>query len=340
MQSTDRQTEKKPIITVKSLRKMYHMGSERVVALEDVNLTIARGEICCILGTSGSGKSTLLNMLAGLERPTRGQVLIGKHDVSRMSESALATFRQKYVGFVFQSYNLLGMLTAAENVSMPLMFRGVDRAKRNKLARQMLKNVGLANRYDHKPTQMSGGQQQRVGIARAFVSRPRIVFADEPTGNLDSRTTVEVMELMVSMSRENDQTLILVTHNAEIADYADRVITLIDGRIVSDVYRVPGQATAETGAAEAELPQSVLPEAQDPAETEPAQGTYETEPAQAAPEAVQAAAATEPPRAAEKTEPEEPAYEAGTAQSNFSAPDDTTKENKPERAKNAEEKQE
>lgn len=259
--------EKKPIITVKNLRKVYHMGSERVVALDDVNLTIGRGEICCILGTSGSGKSTLLNMLAGLERPTRGQVLLGKHDVAKMSESALAAFRQKYVGFVFQSYNLLGMLTALENVSMPLMFRGVGRARRAKLARQMLKNVGLANRYDHKPTQMSGGQQQRVGIARAFVSRPRIVFADEPTGNLDSRTTVEVMELMVSMSRENDQTLILVTHNSEIAEYADRVITLIDGRIVSDVKKTAQEAE------NTEAPQEALPDGEPGPDKEAAEET-------------------------------------------------------------------
>ena len=252
MENGENNQGKKPLITVKSLRKVYHMGSERVVALEDINVTIGQGEICCILGTSGSGKSTLLNMLAGLEKPTRGQVYIGKRDVAKMSESTLAKFRQKNVGFVFQSYNLMGALTALENVSMPLMFRGAPKAQRNKQARQMLKSVGLGNRYDHKPTQMSGGQQQRVGIARAFVGKPKIVFADEPTGNLDSKTTIEVMELMVQMSHENNQTLILVTHNSEIAQYADRVLTLIDGRIVSDEWRLDTPDTPQTQAAASE----------------------------------------------------------------------------------------
>nr|WP_312642678.1 ABC transporter ATP-binding protein [Hydrogenoanaerobacterium sp.] len=223
------------MITVNNLRKVYKLGSEKVVALENINVTIGEGEICCILGTSGSGKSTLLNMLAGLEKPTHGQVLIGKRDIAKMDEAALAKFRQKYVGFVFQSYNLLSALTALENVSMPLMFRGVSKGVRNKAAKLMLKNVGLGNRYEHKPSQMSGGQQQRVGIARAFVSKPRIVFADEPTGNLDTKTTIEVMELMVQMSRDNNQTLIIVTHDPEIAEYADRILTLIDGKVVSDV---------------------------------------------------------------------------------------------------------
>ncbi|WP_343274468.1 ABC transporter ATP-binding protein [Ligaoa zhengdingensis] len=231
---------KKAMITVKDLRKVYKLGSEKVIALDDINVTIYTGEVCCILGTSGSGKSTLLNMLAGLERPTRGQVLIGKRDIARMDEASLAKFRQKYVGFVFQSYNLMSSLTALENVSMPLMFKGVGKGVRNKAARQMLKSVGLGNRCDHKPTQMSGGQQQRVGIARAFVSKPRIVFADEPTGNLDTKTTIEVMQLMVQMARENDQTLVIVTHDPEIAEYADRVIHLIDGKIVSDISRGPG----------------------------------------------------------------------------------------------------
>lgn len=235
---------KKAMITVNNLRKVYKLGSEKVVALENINVTIGEGEICCILGTSGSGKSTLLNMLAGLEKPSRGQVLIGKYDVARMDETALAKFRQKYVGFVFQSYNLMSALTALENVSMPLMFRGMEKTRRNKAAKQMLKNVGLGNRCEHRPSQMSGGQQQRVGIARAFVSKPRIVFADEPTGNLDTKTTIEVMELMVDMSRKNNQTLILVTHDQEIAEYADRILTLIDGLIVSDVEN---QSIAFTG---------------------------------------------------------------------------------------------
>ena len=190
--------------------------------------------ICCILGTSGSGKSTLLNMMAGLERPTKGQVLYSGKDVTRFDERRWALFRQKNIGFVFQSYNLMTGLSGIENVAMPLMFRGMDKDRRTRIAKEMLREVGLGNRMKHKPTQMSGGQQQRVGIARAFVTKPKIVFADEPTGNLDSRTTTEVMELMVNKSRENNQTFILVTHDNGIARYADRIVTIVDGRIVRD----------------------------------------------------------------------------------------------------------
>ncbi len=222
------------IIRVEGLRKVYKLGEEKVVALGCIDLEIHKGEICCILGTSGSGKSTLLNMLAGLEKPTRGHVYIGKHDVPKLSEKQLAKLRQRHIGFVFQSYNLLPQLTALENVAMPLMFRGVSKAQRMKDAKEILEQVGLGKRMYHRPTQMSGGQQQRAGIARAFVCRPEIVFADEPTGNLDSRTTLEVMEMMVKICRENNQTLILVTHDQSIASYADRIITLIDGAVVSD----------------------------------------------------------------------------------------------------------
>ncbi len=226
------------IITVKNLRKVYKIGKESVVALNNINLEIRKGEVCCILGTSGSGKSTLLNQLAGLEKPTSGAVYIGKSNISKFSENRLAGFRQRNIGFIFQSYNLLTALTAVENVSMPLMFKGMSKKKREKLAAFMLKQVGLGSRLTHKPTQMSGGQQQRVGIARAFVAKPKIVFADEPTGNLDTKTTIEVMELMVRMSRENNQTFVLVTHDKELADYADRIVTLIDGNIISDVPNV------------------------------------------------------------------------------------------------------
>ncbi len=226
------------LITVKNLRKVYKIGKESVVALNNINLEIRKGEVCCILGTSGSGKSTLLNQLAGLEKPTSGAVYIGKSNISKFSENRLAGFRQRNIGFIFQSYNLLTALTAVENVSMPLMFKGMSKKKREKLAAFMLKQVGLGSRLTHKPTQMSGGQQQRVGIARAFVAKPKIVFADEPTGNLDTKTTIEVMELMVRMSRENNQTFVLVTHDKELADYADRIVTLIDGNIISDVPNV------------------------------------------------------------------------------------------------------
>ena len=183
------------LICVKDIRKVYHLGTEKVVALNRINLSIEQGEICCILGTSGSGKSTLLNIMAGLEKPSRGSILINGVDIAKLSERQLAVFRQKNIGFIFQSYNLMPTLTAVENVAMPLMFKGVAKKRRNEQAMKMLKAVKLENRMHHKPTQMSGGQQQRVGIARAFVARPKIVFADEPTGNLDSKTTIEVMEL-------------------------------------------------------------------------------------------------------------------------------------------------
>ena len=225
----------KPAIQVRNLRKEYIMGEERVVALRDINLTIMQGEICCIFGTSGSGKSTLLNQLAGLEKPTRGQVFIGGVPVSKLDENQLAAFRQKHIGFVFQSYNLLPELTAAENVAMPLMFRGIPKEVREQEAKKMLHRVGLANRMNHYPGQMSGGQQQRAGIARAFITRPAVVFADEPTGNLDSKTTREVMEMIRKFARTFHQTIVLVSHDPEMTQYADRIVTLLDGEIISDV---------------------------------------------------------------------------------------------------------
>ena len=222
------------IIKIENLYKIYPVGKEKVVALGGINLEIPKGQICCILGTSGSGKSTLLNQLAGLEKPTKGRVLIGGVNVSALSEGQLAKFRQKNVGFIFQSYNLLQSYSALENVAMPLMFRGIGKGLRNRRAKVILKQVGLGKRMHHKPAQMSGGQQQRVGIARTFVAKPKIVFADEPTGNLDTKTTKEVMELMVRLCRKNNQTLVLVTHDRELALYADRIITLIDGKVVDD----------------------------------------------------------------------------------------------------------
>jgi len=250
---------KEPVIQVKELRKVYRVGREQVVALDEINLDIAAGEVCCIVGTSGSGKSTLLNQLAGLEKPTKGSVTIGGKTISRFTENQLARFRQKNVGFVFQSYNLMASMTALENVAMPLIFRGVEKAKREKASRRILKEVGLLNRATHKPSQMSGGQQQRAGIARAFVAKPKIIFADEPTGNLDTRTTIEVMRMMVRLCKENNQTLILVTHDTEIAQYADRIVTIRDGNIISDVLNenpVAGMSEAqadEAAAREAEM---------------------------------------------------------------------------------------
>lgn len=220
-----------PFIKVRNLRKVYKLGKEKVYALKNIDLDIEQGEICCILGTSGSGKSTLLNMLAGLEKPTRGDIFINGVNIAKLSEGKLAGFRQDNTGFIFQSYNLITQFNALENVAMPLMFKGISRAKREKSAAKMLKLVGLGERMKHRPNQMSGGQQQRVGIARAFVAKPKVVFADEPTGNLDTKTTDEVMRLMVKMCRKYGITLIIVTHDLEIAGYSDRIVHIIDGEI-------------------------------------------------------------------------------------------------------------
>jgi len=219
------------IIVLQDVRKVYRIGNEKVVALDNISLNIPKGEFCCFLGTSGSGKSTLLHLMAGLEKPTKGSIIIKNMEIHKLSERKLAKFRQDYVGFVFQSYNLMPTLTALENVSLPLTFKGIPKVIRDKRARKMLKGVGLETHLKHKPTQMSGGQQQRVGIARAFVSNPEIVFADEPTGNLDTKTTKEVMDLITSMARKNNQTLIIVTHDIDIARYADRIFYIRDGRI-------------------------------------------------------------------------------------------------------------
>jgi putative ABC transport system ATP-binding protein len=218
------------MIELKHLRKVYRMGAERIVALDDISLSVEKGEFCCLLGTSGSGKSTLLNMMAGLERPTRGEVIVRRHHVEKMRENELALWRQKYIGFVFQSYNLLPSLTALENVCMPMTFKRVPPKKRAALARDMLSLVGLSERVGHRPGEMSGGQQQRVSIARAFVSGPELIFADEPTGNLDTKTTTEIMTLILGMVRKNNQTLVMVTHNPELARLADKVVHIRDGR--------------------------------------------------------------------------------------------------------------
>lgn len=222
----------KAFIKTSDLTKYFIVGNEKITALEGVNIEIMRGQICCILGTSGSGKSTLLNMLAGLEKPTVGSVQIGKYRIDKFTEEQLAKFRQRFTGFVFQSYNLIPSLTAVENVAMPLMFKGIGKEEREKQAMEMLRLVGLENRSSHKPAEMSGGQQQRVGIARAFVGNPAVIFADEPTGNLDSRTTKEVMELITDTIRKNNQTMVLVTHDASVAEYADVIFRISDGKVV------------------------------------------------------------------------------------------------------------
>lgn len=230
------ENNKMPLIVVKNLCRGYVMGQERVVALRNVDLTVYEGEIVCIFGASGSGKSTLLNQLAGMEKPNCGEVIIDGVDITKLNENEMAAFRQKNIGFVFQSYNLLPALTAEENVALPLSFFGVDRHVRTQAARAVLTAVGLGDRTQHYPTQMSGGQQQRVGIARAFVTKPRILFADEPTGNLDSKTTTEIMEMMVRFVRTYHETMVMVSHDPEMAAYADRIITMRDGQILRDEY--------------------------------------------------------------------------------------------------------
>ncbi len=225
--------ERKTVIEVKDAKKVYRMGQEKIKAVDGVSFTVDEGEFCCLLGTSGSGKSTLLNLMAGIEKLTKGEILIKGQSVGKMSENKLAKFRQENLGFVFQSYNLIGSMTALENVEFPLVFKRVPAKKRHKMAVEMLKAVGLKGRMRHKPKEMSGGQQQRVGIARAFVARPAIVFADEPTGNLDSHTTLEVMDMLKAMAKKNNQTVVMVTHDRKLTDYADKIINILDGKIES-----------------------------------------------------------------------------------------------------------
>ena len=227
------QQKEDAVIQVKDLYKIYRMGEEKVYALNGVSFEIHRGEFCAITGPSGSGKSTLLNMLAGLEHPTKGEIVIAGKHIEKLNEKQLVTFRRERVGFIFQSYNLIGTMDAVENVALPLSFRGIPRAARIKRAKQYLKLVGLEKFMTHMPNQMSGGQQQRVGIARALAMNPQIIFADEPTGNLDSKTTMEVLKLMQKVVREQKQTLVMVTHDNNLATYADRIFKIIDGKIVS-----------------------------------------------------------------------------------------------------------
>ena len=220
------------VIEVKDLYKIYKVGASKVRALNGVDFKVYEGEFCAIVGTSGSGKSTLLNMLAGLEKPTKGEIVIAGHHIEKMNENKLVRFRRKNVGFIFQSFNLIGTMNAMENVALPLSFRGMSKYLRLKKAMKMLKLVGLKEHVFHKPNQMSGGQQQRVGMARALVVNPKIMFADEPTGNLDSRTSKEMMDLMRKVVNEQKKTLVMVTHDDSLAAIADKVIRIVDGRIV------------------------------------------------------------------------------------------------------------
>lgn len=220
------------VIEIKNLYKLYRVGDSVVRALNGVDFEIYEGEFCAIVGTSGSGKSTLLNMLAGLEKPTKGEVIISGQHMETLNEDGLVKFRRENVGFIFQSFHLIGTMNALENVALPLSFRGEGRASRLKKADKMLDLVNLKKHKRHLPNQMSGGQQQRVCVARALVVDPKIIFADEPTGNLDSHTSEEVMTLMQRVVREQKKTLVMVTHDNHLATYADRIFHIIDGKIV------------------------------------------------------------------------------------------------------------
>ena len=220
------------VISAKSVYKIFRLGEERVIALNGVSLSVKKGEFVAIVGTSGSGKSTLLNMLAGLDKPTKGEIVIAGQHIEKMSEAQLVRFRRDHVGFIFQAYDLLPQLDAIENVALPLSFRGMGREKRTEAAIRLLKQMGLEKYMKHKPTEMSGGQQQRVGIARALVVRPEIIFADEPTGNLDTKTTIEVLHILQEVVHNQGNTLVMVTHDNHLAGYADRRIHILDGEII------------------------------------------------------------------------------------------------------------
>ena len=226
--------EARPIIQLDHIHKVYTMGDVEVHALRGVSLTITQGEFVAIMGASGSGKSTMMNIIGCLDRPTRGTYILDGEDVSQMSKDERADIRCQKIGFVFQGFNLLARTSALENVELPMLYLGVDSAQRHERAMEALAAVGLSGREQNHPNQLSGGQQQRVAVARSLVNNPALILADEPTGNLDSRTSVEVMEIFQRLNRERGITLVLVTHEPDIAEYADRVIVFKDGKIKSD----------------------------------------------------------------------------------------------------------
>jgi putative ABC transport system ATP-binding protein len=240
----------RPLVQLDAVTKTYRMGEVDVRALRGVTLAIQEGEFVAIMGASGSGKSTLMNVIGCLDRPTSGSYLLDGEEVSRLDRDALAAVRNRTLGFVFQSFNLLSRTSALENVELPLVYSGLSARERHARARDALARVGLEGRLDHKPNQLSGGQQQRVAIARALVAHPRLLLADEPTGNLDSRTSVEVMALLQELGR-GGITVVLVTHEADVAEYASRLVVLRDGLVKSDERRVARAARPAPGAEEA-----------------------------------------------------------------------------------------
>jgi putative ABC transport system ATP-binding protein len=221
------------LIRIEHLAKLYHMGRETVYALRDVSLSIEKGEYLAIMGPSGSGKSTMMNLLGCLDSPTSGKFELNGNDVSEMDDDELAEIRNHEIGFVFQTFNLLPRSTALQNVELPLVYAGVDRQTRRERALESLNQVGLGDRVTHRPNELSGGQRQRVAVARALVTRPSLILADEPTGNLDSKTRVEIMDLMESLAAQGNP-IIVVTHEEEIAQHARRIVRIRDGLIESD----------------------------------------------------------------------------------------------------------
>jgi putative ABC transport system ATP-binding protein len=225
-----------PIIDIKDLKKTYIMGTTQVHALQSVSLQIRKNEYVALMGPSGSGKSTLMNLLGCLDTPTSGEYFLNGSNVSTMTDSELAEIRNKEIGFVFQTFNLLPRLSALENVALPLVYAGVSKTRRLERAEEVLKAVSLGDRMDHKPNELSGGQRQRVAIARALVNSPSIILADEPTGNLDSKTSIEIMQILGALHQQGN-TIILVTHEPDIAMYARRVVRMRDGLIESDTLQ-------------------------------------------------------------------------------------------------------
>ena len=222
------------LITIRNLKKTYQIGEEVIEALKDVSLSISRNEYVALMGPSGSGKSTLMNMLGCLDTPTSGEYVLNNLSVASMSDNQLAEVRNKQIGFVFQTFNLLPRATTLDNVALPLVYAGMPKAARDKRAKEVLESVGLGNRMNHKPNELSGGQRQRVAIARALVNDPAIILADEPTGNLDSKTSVEIMGLFEEIHKRGN-TIILVTHEEDIALHAHRIVRLKDGLVETDI---------------------------------------------------------------------------------------------------------
>ena len=222
-----------PFITITGLKRYFRMGDSVVKALDGLDLTIEEGELLCLMGPSGSGKSTLLNLMGGLDTPDAGSIVVDGQEIATLDENELAVYRQRQVGFVFQTFNLIPTMTALQNVEYPMIFAGIPREERRERAVRLLTELGLSDRMTHKPTELSGGQQQRVAVARGLINHPAILLGDEPTGNLDSKTGEEILEMLARLN-EGGQTLVLVTHDPRVSGYASRTIHMLDGRVVEE----------------------------------------------------------------------------------------------------------